>query len=261
LVVWAARSVAGLANLLVPGKRRASLLLVANQRTRDALPPGVVPHVIELVENGVDHQLWSEGDTRDAAAAADGLPVFCFLGFLKDMKKVDIAIDAAAIVLKKQPIRLDIVGDGPERPALEAQVARLGLQDSVRFLGFVPQTQCPAIIAKARALLMPSIHECGGAVVLEAMSLGVPVVAARWGGPADYLDDECGVLVDPTSREDMVHAFAAAMQSFAQDAQLAARVGQQGKARVLEHFTWQAKIEKILQLYESTAPRQRAVVQ
>lgn len=261
LFVWAGRNLAGLANLLVPGKRRASMLLVANQRTRDALPFGVAPRVIELVENGVDHELWSEGATRDAVQARktpDDLPVFCFLGFLKDMKKVDIAIDAAAIVLKTQRIRLDIVGDGPERLHLEAQVARLGLQDSVRFLGFVPQTQCPGIIANARALLMPSIHECGGAVVLEAMSLGVPVVAARWGGPADYLNDDCGVLVDPTSREDMVRAFASAMQSFAQDAHLAARVGQQGKARVLEHFTWQSKIERILELYDSVAPQPRA---
>jgi glycosyltransferase involved in cell wall biosynthesis len=252
LFVSAGRKLAYMANLLVPGKRRASLLLVANQRTRDALPPGLAPRVIELVENGVDHEVWSEDKVRATSPQGDApadLPVFCFFGFLKDMKVVDIAIDAAAIVLKTRRIRLDILGDGPERARLEAQVARLGLQDNVRFLGFVPQKECPGIIVHVRALLMPSVHECGGAVVLEAMALGVPVVATRWGGMADYLDDSTGILIDPVSREAMVQRYAEAMTRLADDAQGARELGLKGQKRALEVFTWKAKIEQILKLY------------
>ena len=254
LFVHLGRSLSGLANLLVPGKRRASLLLVANQRTWDALPPGAAPRVIELVENGVDHELWGhKGNVSDEIPVDDGVPVFCFLGFLKDWKAVDIIIDAAAIVLKTRRIRLDIVGEGEERPRLEALTARLGVQDSVRFRGFVPQKQCPDIIRRARALLLPSVFECGGAVVLEAMSLGVPVVATRWGGPADYLNDECGVLIEPLSRDLLVKGFVDAMTRLADDAQMARELGAAGQRRVLELFTWRAKIERMLQLYDSVA--------
>ena len=256
LFVKLGRSLSGLANLLVPGKRRASLLLVANQRTWAALPSGAAPHVVELVENGVDHELWvHKGNASAETPIHDNVPVFCFLGFLKDWKAVDIIIDAAAIVLKTRRIRLDIVGDGEERARLEALAARLGVHDSIRFLGFVPQKRCPDIIRGARALLLPSVFECGGAVVLEAMSLGVPVVATRWGGPADYLNDECGVLIEPLSRDVLVRGFVDAMTRLADDAQAARELGAAGQRRALELFTWRSKIERMLQLYDSVAVR------
>ena len=250
------RSLSGLANWLVPGKRRASLLLVANERTRRALPPGASSHVIELIENGVDCELWARrASSNDEAAPSEGVPVFCHLGYLKDMKAVDIIIEAAASVLKTRDIRLEIVGDGAERARLEAFAESLGVQDKIKFLGFVPQPQCPPIIRRARALLLPSLCECGGAVVLEAMSLGIPVVATRWGGPADYLNDECGVLVDPTSRADMVNAFVRAMHTLADDAELAQKLGAAGKERVLKFFTWNSKIETMRGYYDAvTAP-------
>lgn len=51
---------------------------------------------------------------------------------------------------------------------------------------------------------MLSLYECGEAVVLEGMAAGLPVIATKWGGPADYLDETTGILIDPISREQMI---------------------------------------------------------
>jgi glycosyltransferase involved in cell wall biosynthesis len=56
------------------------------------------------------------------------------------------------------------------------------------------------ILRDSDVFVMPSLRECGGTAILEAMALGKPVVTTDWGGPADYVTPECGLLVSPTSK-------------------------------------------------------------
>ena len=93
--------------------------------------------------------------------------------------------------------------------------------------------------------------ECGGAVVLEAMAAGLPVIATAWGGPLDYLDDSCGILVRPDSREALVSGFADAIVRLARSAPLRDQMGQAGYGRIHQHFDWQRKIDRMLELYRS----------
>jgi glycosyltransferase involved in cell wall biosynthesis len=79
---------------------------------------------------------------------------------------------------------LDILGDGQERASLETKAAVLGLKN-VSFVGFVPQELAAVYLETVDTLVLPSLYECGGAVVLEAMAKSLPVIATRWGGPAD----------------------------------------------------------------------------
>ena len=87
--------------------------------------------------------------------------------------------------------------------------------------------------------MLPSIYECGGAVVLEAMAAGIPAIATAWGGPTDYLNEECGILIEPISPEAMVKGFAAGMHKLISDRELAARMGAAGRRRVEAEFDWQ----------------------
>jgi glycosyltransferase involved in cell wall biosynthesis len=98
-------------------------------------------------------------------------------------------------------------------------------------------------------LVLPSLFECGGAVVLEAMAVGLPVIATAWGGPLDYLDQSCRILVAPDSREALVAGFAAGMKTLAQSHPLRNKMGEAGYARARQHFDWQRKIDQILELY------------
>ena len=192
------RRASDLVHYLMPGKLRAATLLVANERTRQGLPSGCGGTVVELVENAVDLTLWSAsgGPARDGNSL--GPTHFAFVGRLVDWKAVDLLLLAFAKVCARHPARFTVYGDGPMRAAWEDQSRRLGLAHIVQFAGWLSQRECSAALNGADVLVLPSLYECGGAVVLEAMACGLPVVATNWGGPADYIDPACGILVDPT---------------------------------------------------------------
>jgi len=242
------RRFSDLFNSLLPGKKRADVLLVANERTRMALPSGVRGRVIEVVENGVQLKTWA-GPPQDPNRTGEAR--FVFLGRLVDWKALDIAIEAMSRV---PGTRLTIIGDGPMRESWRQAAERLGVADRVEFTGFLPQTKCAPYLHDSLALVLPSIYECGGAVVLEAMASGIPVIATKWGGPADYLDESCGFLIEPSSREAMVEGFAAAMAKLVVEPRLRDELGSRGRERVEEHFDWDKKIDRILEIYQELLP-------
>ena len=250
--VGIARLASGLANRIAPGKRRAHALIVANERTRRALPGGVRGRVVELSENGVDLSLWSRGAPAEAPVRT-----FVFLGRLVDLKAVDVLLEAFARIPRRVPVRLEIVGDGPMRGAWEELAARLGLAERVAFLGWIPQSAAAERLRAADGLLLPSLHECGGAVVLEAMACGVPVVATAWGGPAEYLAGDCGILVEPSSRETLVAGFAAAVERLATSREERRRLGTNGRRRAVEAYDWERKVDRMLEIYSEAVAAQR----
>ena len=256
------RASSGVMNRLMPGKRRAAALLVANQRTRDALPASVSSHVFELVENGVDLSLWRAPETQ--AAREEKAVTFAFMGRLVDWKAVDLLLHAFDKARRQANMRLWILGDGPERPRLESLAADLSLpapgtgeSGSVHFAGWLNQAACAVRLREADCLVLPSLLECGGAVVLEAMSMGKPVIATAWGGPLDYLDPTCGVLVPPDSREDHIEGFAKAMVEMARDPLTRERMGERGLAKVHAEYDWELKVDCILSLYRDAILRSR----
>jgi glycosyltransferase involved in cell wall biosynthesis len=266
-------------NWIMPGKRRAAALIVANRRTRDALPAGVCQRVIELVENGVELGLWNDAAALDGAAnesdvrstepafPADVLKIstpttFVFMGRLVGWKAVDILLNAFARASKAAPMRLWILGDGDEMKRLVSLAAELSISvpdrapsvpgadtGTVRFYGWMPQDACATLLRQSDCLVLPSLFECGGAVVLEAMAAGKPVIATAWGGPVDYLDESCGVLVAPTSPLSFVDDLAAALVRMASSESLRLSMGAHGRAKVARQFDWELKVDEMLAIY------------
>jgi glycosyltransferase involved in cell wall biosynthesis len=245
------KSTGRLVNRLVPGKIRASLLLAANSRTEDCIDKTLRrrPPVKLLVENGVDLDLW-----RITGACGDGIPVFLFVGRLIELKGVDYLLRAFRKLLEETPAELVIIGDGPEGDALKALARDIGVASSVRFPGFMKQDDIPSMLAQSRALVLPSLCECGGSVVLEAMAAQRAVIATDWGGPADYLDASCGYLVRPDSEAGFIEGLSSAMESLARDPALAERMGKCGRARIERQFDWNKKIDTVIGLYRQSMP-------
>jgi glycosyltransferase involved in cell wall biosynthesis len=241
-----ARIAARALNWIWPGKRRAQILMVANARTRAALP---MKHsrVVDLVENAVDLRTWTAPATR--STRAKGAPFrLVYVGRLVDWKCVDITLAAVERARASGvDVTLDILGDGPEMSSLRQRAQEIG--DAVHLHGYQPQAVCAEVLASADALILNSIRECGGAVVLEAMALGLPVIASDWGGPADYLDPTCGILVHPEPRSSFVERLAAAILRLADDPELCQRMGKDGAAKVRREFDWQGKIDMIEKVY------------
>jgi len=250
LTVALGRRFSNLFNRIVPGKIEAQTLLVANERTKQALPAGVRGTVIELVENGVDLSVWRSLALvpKEPNKRVD----FVFVGRLVDWKAVDLLLEAFQPVAAETGAVLEIIGDGVLRRELEAQAAHLGLAGSVVFSGWLSQEQCAVRLQQADGLVLPSLLECGGAVVLEAMAMGLPVIATNWGGPADYIDSACGILIEPASREALVNGLTDAMLKLAQSPDLRQRIGPAGQERVRQHFDWERKVDRIIEIYQQT---------
>ena len=124
-----------------------------------------------------------------------------YIGRLAEKKGVDVLLDAVAAL---GGARLEILGDGPDRAALEAKVAQLGLDERVRFRGRQPSSEVLDALARAQLVVIPS--RVGGdgdmegtpVVLCEAMAAGVPVVASDLGGLGEcVIDGETGLLVAP----------------------------------------------------------------
>jgi len=251
-------------NRVLPGKRKAALLLVANERTRAALPRGVCDRVELVGENGVELDLWTCDPNRRENSQA-GPVTFAFVGRLIPLKAVDLLLEAFAIASASAPMRLVIIGDGEDRHQLEAKAAALfeaRPESPVRFTGWITQTACARELADADCLVMPSVRDCGGAVLLEAMAMAKPVIATAWGGALEYVDDSCGVLVRPDNRDALVEGFAQAMVRLAASPDERAAMGRAGRRRIERYYDWEAKADRMLGIYQevlASVPMQTSV--
>lgn len=236
------RVFATLYNLLIPGKFFADMLLVANKRTANSLPKFRSGQVVELVENGT----FTVKDVPTTSNKTEGLNVI-YVGRLVDWKTIDIVIDAVAKT--KTKAQLKIVGDGVDRSALEQYALNKNVTN-IEFIGLVPHAEVNRYYDEADIFVLPSIRECGGAVVLEAMSRGLPVIATNWGGPADYITEGTGFLVDPISRDYMVNEFARIIDELSLDPKLRSQVGSAAIQRIKTHFMWSDKVNTVVKYYK-----------
>ena len=257
-------------NRLLPGKRRAAVLLVANERTRAALPEGVCARVERFGENGVELDLWTPKPHRARSEAST--VTFAFVGRLVSLKAVDLLLEAFAIAsASTMQMRLVIIGDGEEREGLQQQAAALfpsKLSDEaeprVRFTGWLTQVACATELVQVDCLVMPSLRDCGGAVVLEAMAMAKPVIASAWGGALDYLDDSCGILVETRDRQALVDGLSKAMVRLATSPLERTEMGRAARRKVEAHYDWEVKAEYILGIYrhvlQATLPVEPALM-
>jgi glycosyltransferase involved in cell wall biosynthesis len=251
------RRLSHLVNMLVPGKLLAEALIVANEQTRQALPRGCRGRIIEGIPDiGVNLGVWDR-DPEPRPARSGGPVRFVFLGRLVQWKGVEFLLDAFARVAGSCPEAvLEILGDGPLRGEYEAKVAALGIAERVKFVGWVTTAEGASRMKDADAFVLPSLRECGGSAAFEAMALGLPVIVVRWGGPGLYVNDECGIRVEPSSREEFVDGLARAMLRLARDSGLRHQMGEAARRYAVGGiFNWDRKIDRTLEIYEETLGR------
>lgn len=164
--------------LLAPIARQkmsaATVVSPAARETAEEVLGRRLPAVVEI-PNGVDLARFSSKARPDKKASADPAgPVVCFLGRLEARKGVGLLLEATRLL--EVPPRLLIVGDGPERPALEKSAAG---RPEVSFLGALGDEEAAEVLAGADCFVAPALEgESFGIVLLEAMAAGTPVVAS-----------------------------------------------------------------------------------
>ena len=241
---------------IVPGKLKAETLIVANSLTKKALPTGCKGKIYQVIECGVDLDIWQPRETQEINSSK---PVrFVYLGRFVDWKGIQFLIDAFKEVAEKTNGVLELVGDGELQQDLEKKVADLGLENNVNFHGWMKREQASKLLCECDVFVMPSLREAGGNAVLEAMALGLPVIATKWAGPANTLHPDCGIWVEPTSIEAFVNGFSEAMIKLAESPELRRQMGQAGPKRVrTNYFDWDSKVDWIIEIFYETLNSQQ----
>ena len=141
------------------------------------------------------------------------------------------------------------------RESLEALATELGIADRVKFCGNLDRPDALATIGECHVLLLPSLHDSGGWVFLEAMAAGRPVICANLGGPPVQVTEECGIRVAAESPEQTVRDLAAAMVRLSGDRELCRRMGEAGQRRVAEHLSWDHHADRAVRAYGQATVR------
>ena len=212
-------------------------------RAHELFPSLKMP--VRVIPNGVE-SFWFEPAGREE----HGEPYILFMGRLHPVKGVDTLI-AAWMKLKqrtKAPVSLWLVGDGPEREALEKMVETNGLQESVRFWGAIQDVhRLRELYAGAMALVLPSRSEGLPNVLLEAGACGTICVGSRLGGiPEVIVDGETGFLFEPGDADALCDAL---LRVFALSEAERTRMSVQAREHVRQNFSMDVVTERYIEVY------------
>lgn len=228
-------------------------LLVGSTYTASQVPRQFAGVELFLPENGIDPDVFPIA--HEWSAPRDRRFRFVTVGRLSPLKGFDMVIEAMASSDKLRETELVIIGDGPERERLLELVRTHGLQDNVSLPGWLPQKEVAAELATSQAFVFASVKDFGGGAVLEAMASGLPCVVVNYGGPADLVDESCGIRVPMAPRPQLVTGLRSAMERLSADHALCERLGETAAATVREQYTWDAKADRIVSFYDEVIAR------
>jgi len=147
--------------------------------------------------------------------------------------------------LRENLAHFTVVGDGPERDRLEELTRSLGIEDAVSFCGRLNHDLVLQRLRSADVLVFPSVHDFGGGVVFEALSLGVVPVVADYGGPGDIVHPEVGYKVRLTNEDEVVSKIEEILRVLAQGPDLLEGLQQQAVSYAREYLSWDAKAQAL----------------
>lgn len=193
-------------------------------------------------EPGIDRSLCSS----DSRSPGPGLKLeLIFVGGLVPRKACDLALRAAAPLLRSDLARFTVVGDGPERHRLEQLSRSLGIEKAVFFCGWLRHAEVLKHLRSADVLVFPSVRDNGAGVVFEALGTGAVPVVADFGGPGDIVHPGVGYKVPLTNEVDIVAQMEKILTELAHNRDRLEQLRRQGMAYVQERLTWDAKAQSV----------------
>ena len=202
---------------------------------------------VRVIHNGIAPAGEGDADARLLALSRGG-PVIGALTLLRPGKGLETLIAATPQVLASHPeARVAIVGQGPDLAKLRAQAVALGVAEEIHFLG--PTEQPLPSLRAMDVFVHPSWAESFPYVILEAMSLSLPIVASDVGGVAEaVVDRDSGLLVRPRDERALARALVAVLDDRAR----ARRLGERARSRLELRFTRTEMVERLAELYDET---------
>lgn len=234
-----------------------AIMAISNSTKKLLLDRNISEAKIHTVNLGVSDQIFEpvEPLTKWNGQSLTGKQIILSVSRLIERKGIDKVIEAMPLVLKSCPNAIYIVvGDGPYRGRLEQLVHEKGVFDKVLFAGRVTDIRpfyqtCDVFVLPTREGRKGDIEGLG-LVYLEAAAFGKPVVASLTGGVSDaVVANETALIVDPLDPKDIADAIVKILTN----KELAQKLGQAGRERVLQEFTYDKVVEKVLSLIKECA--------
>jgi glycosyltransferase involved in cell wall biosynthesis len=223
-------------------KKCARIITITNQ-TKNLYIKTFDERNISTIPFGVDTDVFKPARLKERSEECEIL----YAGSLYPLKGVPDLIRAIANVRKHGlKANLTIVGEGQQKEALTALTRALGIEEHVKFEGFVPYSNMPQYYKRSDIFCFPTLGEPFGKAVTEAMACGKPVIATNVGGPAEIIQDEVdGLLVPPSNPE----AIALQITRLIEDRNERRRLGERARETAVNRFSWSIIAEKYHQLY------------
>jgi glycosyltransferase involved in cell wall biosynthesis len=231
---------------------RHAAAIIANSSQTCAEFAAYRDKVFFVPENGVIRSLCSDDSRHPQANAKLEL---IFVGGLVPRKACDLALRAAAILLREDLARFTVVGDGPERNRLEQLVQSLGIEDAVSFRGWLGHEEVLTSLRSADVMVFPSVRDFGGGVVFEALAVGAVPVVVDFGGPGDIVHSEVGYKVPLTNEDEIVLEIERILADLAGNRQLLDSLRRQGMTYARECLTWDAKAKCVTRVLDWAVKR------
>lgn len=230
-------------------RRASKVIAVSEELGRAAQGFGVHKDNIVILSNGVSLENFPVGNLSNRKK------IILFVGSLIISKGVIYLLQAMAKIHKSDPeVKLLLVGEGGQKENLLDFVSQNGLDGSVEFLGLQSQESVGSLMRKARVLVLPSIEEGQGVVLLEALASGTPCVGSRVGGIPDVITNDVGELVDPTDVEGLVSA----ITTFLNNDDVWEKASRNARIRAVNNYDLQEIADRLLDLYKTSLLRKNS---
>ncbi len=235
---------------ILPGRARtynaASAIIVGSRHTQTEIPDRHQDKCVYIPENAIDPARFSLPPREGVEIPLRG----CFIGRLVPYKGADMLIEAAAPLMRDGKLVLDFIGDGPMMDELKAQAARGGVENAITWRGWVAHDQLQHVARESHLFTFPSVREFGGAVVLEAMILGVVPVIVDYGGPGEHVIEGTGYKLPIGKRAEIISNLRDLLTRITDAPEQLPAISKAGWERVQRKYTWAAKAAQTHQVYE-----------
>jgi len=228
------------------GQSRAKVIFACNYEAEQGVPRRWRRKVSLLSVNGISaHEL-----APPHPHVRGGKFRVLSAGRLIPLKGFDLALRAFKAFAEKHPeAEFTIVGDGPERGALNKLIHDLGLEGRAHIEKWMPREQLLAAMRDCDVFVFLSLRDGGGLVVIEAMAAGRPVICLGLGGPGLHVVEGCGFKIPAQSPVQVVTETAVALERLAGDNEMCDRLGQGARQRAAEVYDWDHVRERMWKVY------------
>jgi glycosyltransferase involved in cell wall biosynthesis len=223
------------------------VVLFANEETRARLEPWCTGKTEMMIDVGVAPERFFP-----SAETSNGTRILC-AGRIESRKGIGLLLESFKLALTERPeLRLRIIGTGPNLDAEQERAQNLCIQGQVEFVGKVDHAQMEEELRQADMFVFPSLRDTSGAVVLEAMASGIPVICLDHQGGRLMTGDVSGIRVPVTSLEKTKKDFAKAIVDLSLDPERRQRCAKSARARVIDEFSWPRKADRLSRIYSLT---------